>query len=625
MAIFTSLLSLVAPLHCDVPYPWQIGFQDGATPTFEGIVELHDTIFFYLVVISFLVFWMLAVILMKFSSNKVGIVHKYSNHGTLIELIWTITPALILIAIAFPSFKLLYLMDEVISPTMTVKVAGHQWYWSVNCPDELGFEPHIFNASALTHFITSVEDLKSTCRPLLSSDIPLVPSQNHNNTLDVLNQALDSDLFSSEVREFITKVRGQHYDSLCHITETGDLVLPKGTSLGHLGQLPSLTRTSGIYMILQSDSDNGYIGSSIDLASRLRSHRDLAFSSSMTETQHRLYSLVQEHSADSFTFHHIHTGTNFVEEFISTHPKYNLTAKDIELLTAFTKYELAVVEQAYLDAFKPSLNGRFIATTSTHPHMLAPVVDSSTEVPFVVEETLSEELNHEVNTTPKVDISHWVTDENLPVQIYDMNSNPLGSFKSLRSAARELHTSHQLLSRYAKSVSHWHSPYLDIEIHIEIKGTDKEGTVVHPTSNSHPALVHNLELVENRIYAITADLKTIFGNYPSVYAAAAAHQVVDYKRINRYVGMKKLIKTNLGTFYFTAHEETFKKISDRKPHESKPVLVLDLNTGISRQYPSVTKASKALKLHHDFINKHLDRGAYTSLDGTRRFKFTSGQ
>jgi hypothetical protein len=112
MAIFTSLLSFVSPLHCDAPYPWQIGFQDGATPTFEGIVELHDTIFFYLVVISFLVFWMLAVIMIKFSSNKVGIVHKYHNHGTLIELIWTITPALILIAIAFPSFKLLYLMDS---------------------------------------------------------------------------------------------------------------------------------------------------------------------------------------------------------------------------------------------------------------------------------------------------------------------------------------------------------------------------------------------------------------------------------------------------------------------------------------------------------------------------------
>jgi len=130
-----TLLSIFSPLSCDTAYPWQIGFQDGSTPTFEGIVELHDTIFFYLIVISFLVFWMLAAIMIKFSSSKVGLVHKYTNHGTLIELIWTITPALILIAIAFPSFKLLYLMDEVISPTMTVKVVGHQWYWSYEYSD----------------------------------------------------------------------------------------------------------------------------------------------------------------------------------------------------------------------------------------------------------------------------------------------------------------------------------------------------------------------------------------------------------------------------------------------------------------------------------------------------------
>ena len=54
---------------------------------------------------------------------------------TLIELIWTITPAFILIAIAFPSFRLLYLLDEVISPTITIKVVGHQWYWSYEYSD----------------------------------------------------------------------------------------------------------------------------------------------------------------------------------------------------------------------------------------------------------------------------------------------------------------------------------------------------------------------------------------------------------------------------------------------------------------------------------------------------------
>lgn len=125
----------MSPLMCDSAYPWQIGFQDSASKSAEGILELHDTIFFYLIVITTLVFWMLGITLAHFNSSKVGIVHKYSNHGTLIELIWTITPAFVLVAIAFPSFKLLYLLDEVISPSMTIKVAGHQWYWSYEYSD----------------------------------------------------------------------------------------------------------------------------------------------------------------------------------------------------------------------------------------------------------------------------------------------------------------------------------------------------------------------------------------------------------------------------------------------------------------------------------------------------------
>nr|AWA82069.1 cytochrome c oxidase subunit 2 [Laetiporus sulphureus] len=119
----------------DAPQPWQIGFQDSAAPGFTGIVELHNTIFFYLVVIAVGVFWVLGSVIYYFNSSKSPIVHKYLNHGTLLELIWTITPALILIAIAFPSFRLLYLLDEVISPSITVKVVGHQWYWSYEYSD----------------------------------------------------------------------------------------------------------------------------------------------------------------------------------------------------------------------------------------------------------------------------------------------------------------------------------------------------------------------------------------------------------------------------------------------------------------------------------------------------------
>ena len=125
---FLSLLSINHEIslleHCDAARPWGIYFQDSATPQMEGLVELHDNILFYLVIILFGVGWMLVSLIINYTNTKSLISHKYLNHGTLIELIWTITPALILMLIAFPSFKLLYLMDEVSDPAMSVLAEG---------------------------------------------------------------------------------------------------------------------------------------------------------------------------------------------------------------------------------------------------------------------------------------------------------------------------------------------------------------------------------------------------------------------------------------------------------------------------------------------------------------------
>ena len=111
-------------MNFDIPQAWGIYFQDSATPQMEGLVELHDNIMYYLVIILFAVGWVLLSIIRNYISTKSPISHKYLNHGTLIELIWTITPAVILILIAFPSFKLLYLMDEVSDPSMSVLAEG---------------------------------------------------------------------------------------------------------------------------------------------------------------------------------------------------------------------------------------------------------------------------------------------------------------------------------------------------------------------------------------------------------------------------------------------------------------------------------------------------------------------
>ena len=126
----TKLLSLN-----DTAEPWGLFFQDNATPQMEGLEELHNNIMFYLAIILFAVTWIMISIIINFRENKNKISNKYVNHGTLVELIWTITPALILILIAFPSFKLLYLMDEVIDPSLVIYGEGHQWYWSYQYPD----------------------------------------------------------------------------------------------------------------------------------------------------------------------------------------------------------------------------------------------------------------------------------------------------------------------------------------------------------------------------------------------------------------------------------------------------------------------------------------------------------
>ena len=108
----TNFFSLFNTIFNDAPQPWQLGFQDSAAPGFTGLVTLHNTIGFYLIIICFAVFWAFFSLIYYYSSNNNPIPHKYLTHGTVLELIWTITPALILIAVAFPSFRLLYLMDN---------------------------------------------------------------------------------------------------------------------------------------------------------------------------------------------------------------------------------------------------------------------------------------------------------------------------------------------------------------------------------------------------------------------------------------------------------------------------------------------------------------------------------
>jgi heme/copper-type cytochrome/quinol oxidase subunit 2/uncharacterized membrane protein len=164
-------------LRNDTPRPWGIYFQDSASPQMEGLVELHNNILFYLVVILFGVGWLLLIIVKKFTNTESPISYKYLGHGTLIELIWTISPALVLILIAFPSFKLLYLMDEVIDPAMAILAEGHQWYWSYQYPDFLNSDDEFIEFDSYLIPESDLED--GTLRMLEVDNRLILPEHTH--------------------------------------------------------------------------------------------------------------------------------------------------------------------------------------------------------------------------------------------------------------------------------------------------------------------------------------------------------------------------------------------------------------------------------------------------------------
>lgn len=123
-----------AVANADVAEKWQLDFQDPATPVMEGIVNLHHDLAFFLVIIGVSVTWVLVRTVILFNHTKVAVPSKVT-HGTVLEIVWTIMPSFILLAVAIPSFALLYAMDEASDPAITIKVIGHQWYWSYEYSD----------------------------------------------------------------------------------------------------------------------------------------------------------------------------------------------------------------------------------------------------------------------------------------------------------------------------------------------------------------------------------------------------------------------------------------------------------------------------------------------------------
>lgn len=150
------MINIFSTVLTDAAYPWQLGFQDPASPIIEGIINLHNYIFFFVIFVFVAVAWLLGRILWHFNANANKNTFVLPN-ASLVEVTWTLVPILILILIAIPSFSLLYAQDAFFDPAITIKVIGHQWYWSYEYSDfatsdegSVTFDSYIVPSNELT-------------------------------------------------------------------------------------------------------------------------------------------------------------------------------------------------------------------------------------------------------------------------------------------------------------------------------------------------------------------------------------------------------------------------------------------------------------------------------------------
>lgn len=203
------------------PVPWQMGFQAAATPIMEQTHDFHNLLLVIITLISVFVLALLLYTSWRFSARRNPVPSK-TTHNTVIELLWTVVPVVILVVIAVPSFRLLYAQDVIPEADLTVKTIGHQWYWSYEYPDHGDFR---FDA-----FMVPEGDLKPGQPRLLETDTEVVVPVNATVRLIVTA--------SDVIHAWAIPAFGVKIDAVPgRLNETWFRVLREGTYYGQCSEL----------------------------------------------------------------------------------------------------------------------------------------------------------------------------------------------------------------------------------------------------------------------------------------------------------------------------------------------------------------------------------------------------
>lgn len=224
LAALTAAFFLYAsPAMATHALPWQINFQEAASPSAEHQHSFHHFLLWIITAITLFVTALLAYVMIRFNKRANPVPSQFS-HNVMIEIIWTVIPILILLVIAVPSFRLLYFTDRTPNPEMTLKVTGYQWYWGYEYPDNNGI-------NFLSYMVPEkdIDESKGQIR-LLSTDNAIVLPTDTN--IRILVTAADV------IHAFAVPALGVKIDAMPgHTNETWVRITKPGTYYGQCSEL----------------------------------------------------------------------------------------------------------------------------------------------------------------------------------------------------------------------------------------------------------------------------------------------------------------------------------------------------------------------------------------------------
>lgn len=121
------------------PSPWQIGLQDSGSPVMDQVAEFHTFVFWIITAVTIFVLALLVIVMVKFNA-KANPTPSRTTHNTLVEVLWTVIPVIVLVVIALPSFRILFFQLNTPPADLTIKATGVTWNWKYNYPDNGDFE-----------------------------------------------------------------------------------------------------------------------------------------------------------------------------------------------------------------------------------------------------------------------------------------------------------------------------------------------------------------------------------------------------------------------------------------------------------------------------------------------------